>query len=184
MGSLYRYSLLGLLCLGLLGALVTGRSVAFLTDTGAASANQFAAGTVVLDVTESVVGALTVSSLVPGDAIWADVTLQNGGTLGLLYAMTTTTSGDPSLASALQLVIRTKSGTPCSAADGTVLYGPGELALAAFGDPAHGPHAGDRALAPGTSDALCFELALPAGVSPTLQARSVTATFTFDAEQQ
>ncbi len=123
------------------------------------------------------------SNLVPGDSFVARLTVQNSGDLNLIYAMTTTTSGDATLASTLQLTIRTKTANPCSSQDGTVVYGPGSLSAAAIGNATHGVQTGDRTLAAGASEDLCFTVSLPSGTSTTVQATSVGATFTFQAEQ-
>ncbi|HYN88879.1 MAG TPA: hypothetical protein VER55_10125 [Ardenticatenaceae bacterium] len=124
------------------------------------------------------------SNLVPGDSFTARLTVANGGTLGLRYAMSTSTTGDTTLASSLQLTIRAKTANPCSSLDGSVLYGPGSLNVAAIGNPAYGVDGGDRTLAAGSSEDLCFRVELPPTSGTSLQGKSVTPTFTFAGEQQ
>lgn len=178
-----RLLLTGVLVVGVLSGTVQGGTVAYFTGAAASTGNQFTVGTLVVAAGIAVGDTLTVSNLVPGESFTALLDVQNSGTLDLRYAMTTTTSGDASLASALQLTIRTKTNSPCSSLDGAVLYGPGSLGAAAIGDPAHGAQPGDRTLPPGGGEGLCFQVQLPSSASATLQGASVTATFTFLAEQ-
>ncbi|MBI4492969.1 MAG: hypothetical protein HY690_09270 [Chloroflexi bacterium] len=178
-----RLLLTGILVVGVLSGFVEGGTVAYFTSAATSAGNQFTAGTLTL-AAGIASGTLTVSNVVPGDSFTAQLTIQNGGNLDLRYAMASDTVGDADLKSALQLTVRTKTANPCSSLDGSVLYGPGNLDAAAFGSTAQGAQAGDRELAAGASEDLCFAVQLPSSASTTLQGKSVTVTFTFAAEQK
>ena len=176
-----RLLLTGVLLVGTLSGLVQGGTVATFTSSAASGSNQFTAGTLTLGVGLAA-GTLTVSNLVPGEQFTARLTVQNAGSLDLRYAMTTSPpAGASALADTLELTVRT-STDQCSTFTST-LYGPAPLGGAAFGDPARGQQAGDRTLASGASEDLCFTVALPPDADAALQGASVTATFTFSAEQ-
>jgi len=81
----------------------------------------------------------------------------------------------------LVLTVRDE-GSGCGTFDGAVLY-TGALSAAAFGDPAQGAQAGDRVLAAGADEVLCFRIALPIGSGNAFQDAATSATFTFSAEQ-
>ena len=81
------------------------------------------------------------------------------------------------------MTIRLKTSNPCSAEDGAILYGPGPLSGAAFGDPAQGAQAGDRVLAPGASEQLCIKVELPLSSGNETQNAATVASFVFDAEE-
>jgi hypothetical protein len=65
---------------------------------------------------------------------------------------------------------------------GTILYS-GALSSAAIGNPVHGQDVGDRALAAGTTESLCFTIVLPASAPASLSNTNVAPTFVFNAEQ-
>src|SRR5262249_24071454 len=54
---------------------------------------------------------------------------------------------------------------------------------ALVGDPTPGFQTGDRNLAAGSNEVLCFRLSLPIGTGNPFQGAATTTTFTFDAEQ-
>jgi hypothetical protein len=178
-----RLLLTGVLVIGVLGSLPQGNTRAYLTTAVSSTGNQFTAGNVQIGAGIASGDTLTMSNLVPGDSFIARLTIDNSGDLDLRYAVATTTSGDATLASTLQVTIRAETANPCSSEDGTVLYGPGSLSAAAIGDPAHGADAGDRTLAAGTSESLCFKVALPSSAPLSVQGVSAGATFNFSAEQ-
>ena len=125
----------------------------------------------------------TDGTILSGD--WADVPRgdsNNSGTLSLIYAVSTNLTGSAALASTLQLSVRAKTTNPCSVRDGAILYS-GDLTTAAIGDTAHGVQAGDRVLAAGATESLCFTVALPTSAVPSLVATNAAATFIFSAEQ-
>ena len=113
--------------------------------------------------------------------------MSNLGTLGLRYAVRSTTTEDV-LSGALVLSI--KSGvTTCDnanwSASGTTLFtGPlGSVASAALiGSVATGANPGDRSLASGASEVLCVNVTLPLAATVG-QGVTTSATFDFVAEQ-
>src|SRR5438067_10264598 len=97
--------LTGLLLIGALSGFVKGGTYAMYTATATSSANTFTSGTVTLGAGLTVPNSLTMTNLVPGDACDAQLNVTDSGTLPLYYALSTSTSGSASLASALQLTI-------------------------------------------------------------------------------
>lgn len=120
------------------------------------------------------------TAIFPGASGSATLNVSNGGTGALRYAMTTAATNADGKGLRDQLELTVTAGA-CPGAG--VLSGPGALSAAAFGNPAQGPHAGDRVLAAGTSEDLCFAWSLPLATGNAFQAAATTATFTFDAEQ-
>ena len=175
--------------LALLVGLLSATALGLFTDSDTVGANAFSTGTIdlVVSPTSAVV---TFNGMVPGDQVTAPLTVTNGpGGAQLRYAVTSTTT-ENTLAGQLQLTV--KSGvTTCTSAgfggSGTVLYGPAALGnttpLAIIGNAAQGAQAGDRTLAVGASEALCFNVSLPIATGNAFQNLSTTATFTFDSEQ-
>jgi hypothetical protein len=96
--------------------------------------------------------------------------------------MATSVVTGPALAGQLELTVRTL-GTSCAAFDGTTVVTTGALSGAAIGSNAQGSQAGDRTLAGGASETLCFRATLPTSTDDTFQNTSTRVTFTFDAEQ-
>jgi hypothetical protein len=161
--------------LAMLGA--GAMSLAVFTDSQAASGS-WSAGTVVLGVSPST--AFTASGIMPGDQGSQTVTVDNTGTGDLRYAMTSSATNDDAKGLAAQLDLTVQAGT--CAAPGATLYS-GSLDGASFGDPAQGGDAGDRDVAAGASDDLCFSWSFPLDSGNAYQGAATTATFTFDAEQ-
>jgi spore coat-associated protein N len=183
-------------------------AVSIFTSTAEVPSNAFTTGTVVIS-TLPTSALVTYTNMVPGDVVTAPLTVTNGGSLALRYAVTSTTTED-TLAAQLDLEI--KSGvTNCDdthfVSEGTTIYGPGDLGSMAginvVGDPTTGHQAGDRYLSgssdivdldgtypPGagadapTHEDLCFQVTLPSGTGDTFQGLTTTATFTFNAEQR
>jgi predicted ribosomally synthesized peptide with SipW-like signal peptide len=164
-------------------------ALALFTDTASVPSNTFSTGTVDISTSSDGVALLTFSDMAPGDQVTAPITVSNDGSLELRYAVTSTTT-ENTLAAQLDLTI--KSGvTACPnagfGADGTVLYGPAALGnttpINVIGNPSAGADTGDRTLAAGTDETLCFNLSLPLGTGNSFQNTSTTATFAFIAEQ-
>jgi len=172
----------GLLFLGLLSSPEPHGSLAYLTSSVVSTANLFTAGTVRLSDSLAIGSTLSMDNLIGGDNFDAQLDIASPGTVGLIYAVTTSITGSAALATTLQLTVRAKTTNPCASRDGSVLY-TGALAAAAIGDPAHGLQAGDRTLATGASESLCFTVALPLSAAPSLLSTTVAATFVFTAEQ-
>jgi hypothetical protein len=178
---------------------ITSLGSALFTDTASVAANTFTTGTV--DISTSPTTALvTLSGMAPGDMIIAPITVNNAGTLPLRYAVTSmaTNVDDKELMEQLELTI--KSGVvicqPPAAINtnfdipaavtlyGTTLSDLGSvIGLNLIGSPTAGADTGDRLLAAGASETLCFKVTLPLNSNDTFQGAATTATFTFVAEQ-
>ena len=153
-------------------------TLAIFTDSADATA-AFSTGTV--DLTAAPATVFTASGIYPGDNGSQTVTVTNGGTGTLRYAMSTSATNADGLGLAGQLALTITAGT-CPGAGGP-LYGSAALGSAAFGNPAQGAQAGDRTLAGAASEDLCFAWSLPSTTGNGFQGAATTATFTFAAEQ-
>ena len=187
-----RLLFLGTAGLAAAGMTAGASSLAVFTSSAAVPANTFTAGTVILNTTPTT-AVVTFSNMAPGDQVTAPLTVTNGGTLALRYAVSSVATNADSKGLMGQLVLSIKTGvTTCTTAgftlSGTSAYSGILGALTTtklIGDPAVGAQAGDRALPPTTlnSEALCFNVALPLATANAFQGATTTATFTFDAEQ-
>jgi hypothetical protein len=154
-------------------------SLAQFTDT-ASSTWSFTAGTIDISTNPTVFTAIT--NMMPGDNATQALTVTNGGTGDLRYAMSTTATN--ALGSQLQLTIKTEDGGGgCAAFTGTSVLAATTLNGAGFGNALQGAQAGDRNLAAGASEVLCFRVSLALSTGNAFQGASSAATFTFDAEQ-
>ena len=153
-------------------------TLAIFTDSANASA-AFSTGTV--DLTAAPATVFTASGIYPGDSGSQTVTVTNGGTGTLRYAMTTSATNADGLGLAAQLELTITAGT-CPGAGGPI-YGGAALGSAGFGNAAQGAQAGDRTLAGAASEDLCFAWSLPSTTGDAFQGAATTATFTFAAEQ-
>ncbi len=172
--------LLAALTIVSLGATVT--SLALFTDQKTVTGNTFTAGTIVLGVSPAT-ALLTATALMPGDNINGTLVVSNSGTGALRYAMSSssTNADGKNLATQMTLAVKT-IGTGCANFDGTSVYS-GSLASSAFGSATAGADPGDRSLAAGANETLCFRASLPLATGNTYQGAATTTTFTFDAEQ-
>ena len=173
--------------LAVAGSIFAFGSLALFSDQETVTGNAFSTGTVDLVATPAT-AVVTASDMAPGDQVTAELDVANSGTLEFRYSAGSTTTED-TLAS--ELVLTVKSGvTTCDDAnwtvDGTVIYS-GALGSTGgtpiIGDPTQGAQTGDRVLAAGANEALCFNVTLPLSATNAAQGLSTTATFTFDAEQ-
>jgi spore coat-associated protein N len=193
-GRRSRLTLLAVAGLAVAGMTAGASSLALFTSSASVPATTFSTGTVTL-TTNPTTALVTFAGMAPGDQVTAPITVTNGGTLALRYAVSSlATNADTPSPKGLkdQLVLTIKSGvTTCTdaayAADGTGLY-TGDLdSTAGFlvGNATSGFQAGDRSLPPTTSNSeiLCFHVALPIGTGDGFQSAATTATFTFAAEQ-
>jgi hypothetical protein len=168
-------------------AIVMFASLALFTDQDASTGNAFSTGSIDIAVTPAT-AVVTMPAMAPGDQVTAPLDVANNGTLELRYSAASTTTED---VLAAELVLTIKSGvTNCTdagwAATGTQLYSGalGSTATTAlFGSNVAGAQAGDRVLAAGGSEVLCFNVTLPLSAPNTVQGLTTTATFVFDAEQ-
>jgi hypothetical protein len=157
-------------------------SLAIFTDTDASSNNAFTAGSIDISVAPAT-ALLTAGAMMPGDSVNGSLVVRNQGTGALRYAMTSSwvDGPAPSLSAQMTLVVR-EVGSGCATFDGTILY-TGAASAALFGDPAQLAQAGDRNLASGANETLCFRATLPAATGNTYMGRTTTGAFTFSAEQ-
>ncbi len=187
-----RKSLVLLFVIGALSTFALYGSALF-TDSVVVDDNTFTTGTLDLQ-TNPATTLVTFNNMAPGDQFTAPLTVTNGGSLELRYAVqsTTTDPDEKNLAGQLVLTIKKYEGecnnTEFASDPSTPLY-TGSLGTEAsapiIGDMATGQDTGDRVLPPSTnnSEVLCFNVALPAETSNTFQNASTTATFSFVAEQ-
>jgi hypothetical protein len=170
-------ALLGALSLMTLGA--GSISLAQFTDSADAT---WAFNTGSIDISTNPTVFAAVNAMMPGDVETQSLTVLNGGSGDLRYAMTTTATG--ALGAQLELQVReADAGGGCAAFAGAVVVGATALDGAAFGNPAPTAHAGDRNLLAGASEELCFRVTLPLSTDDTFQNTSSDATFSFLAEQ-
>jgi hypothetical protein len=164
-----------------LAALTAGSgalSLAVFTDSSDAT-GAFSTGTV--DLVANPTTVFNASGIVPGASGSATVTVSNTGTGTLRYAMTSASTDADGKGLRDQLELTVVAGA-CPGA-GAPLFGAAAIAGAAFGDPTQGDDVGDRTLAAGTSEDLCFAWSLPLSTGDAFQNAATTTTFTFGAEQ-
>jgi hypothetical protein len=172
-----RRALLAILLASSLATLGAGAmSLAVFTDADATD-GAWSTGTISL-----VAGPATTfgaSGMMPGDTGVQTVTVLNDGTGELRYAMTSTETDPDGLLA--QMTVEIFAGA-CPAA-GVPLYS-GTFAGASLGDATQGSHAGDRVVAAGATDSLCFAWELPfLTTGNAFQDASGSAVFDFLGEQ-
>jgi hypothetical protein len=173
-----RRALLAILLASSLATLGAGAmSLAVFTDSKA-STGSWTSGTVILGVAPAT--AFTATGIMPGETGSQTITVSNTGTGALRYALSTTATNADTKGLAAQMTLTVKLGA-CPGA-GANLYS-GALGSAAIGSNLQGAQAGDRAVAAGASEQLCFAWSFPLASGNAFQAAATTATFTFDAEQ-
>ena len=160
-------------------------TLALFTDSAASAGNAFVVGTLAIGVSPTS-ALITLSGMVPGDSTTGTLTVSSTGNSTLRYAMTTATTNPDgkALRDQMTLVVKTKDTNTagCANFNGTQLFS-GTLAGGAIGDPAQGAQGGDRTLAGGASEVLCFRATLPGSTGNGFAGAATTATFTFSAEQ-
>jgi len=177
--------------LALLVGLMSQSALALFTHMDSAASSDFTRGT--LKITALADGGLfTLTNMAPGDQVTEPITVTNAGTPALRYAVTSTTTED-TLAAQLDLTIWDEAeegdaGTTCnSTAPASVLYGPAELGsttgIDVIGDATLGAQRGDRTLAAGASEVLCFRVSMPLSWNSTSQNLTTVPTYDFHAEQ-
>ena len=152
-----------------------------------------APGTIALRATE--VHGLTLASagMMPGDSITGALHLRNDGDGELRYSVTTSAVDGANDAGALSTVLAvTVRTTDIGAADGEACDEGSGLVVRAgatldadghlVGDPAQGSDPGDRTIAAGGSEILCFTVGLPLSVGNEFQGVSSTVSFAFVSE--
>lgn len=153
-------------------------TLALFTDSQNATAS-FSTGTI--DLTASPTTVFTASAIFPGDSGSQTVAVSNAGTGTLRYALSTSATNADGLGLATQLQLTITAGA-CPGS-GAPLYGAGALGSGAIGSSTQGAQAGDRTLAGGASEDLCFAWSLASTTGNAYQGAATTATFTFAAEQ-
>lgn len=148
-------------------------SLALFTDTESAGGS-FTAGKIDLTTNKAVL--FSVTGLMPGDTVPADIVVTNSGTESLRYAISTT---DDNSALADALTVSVYANNDCS---GTALA-TGAFGGSLLGSSTAGQNDGDRTLAGSSSETLCFAVSLPKEAPTTLESTSASVTFVFDAEQ-
>ena len=152
-------------------------SLAVFTDSKAAT-GAWTSGTVILGVAPATT--FNATGIMPGDTGSQTVTVSNTGTGALRYALTSTSTNTDGKGLAAQMTLTIKAAACGTAA--TTLY-TGTLAGAALGNPAQGADTGDRNVAAGATDSLCFSWSFPLASGNGFQAATTSSTFTFAAEQ-
>ena len=177
--------------LGAFAALATAATLALFTDQEVVGGNSFTTSSIDISVAPAS-AAISFTGMVPGDMVTDDLVVTNepgSGALRYSVSSTATNADSKGLKDQLLLAVKTVDvttpGTPCDNFDGTALYS-GDLDSAAgliLGDNTQGADAGDRTLAVGAVETLCFRVELPLATGNAFQSAATTATFTFDAEQ-
>ena len=163
----------------------TMMSLALFTDDTDVDNNNFSTGTIVL-TTNPTSALFSVSSMMPGDIVYGQLTVSNAGSGQLRYAMTSssTNADTKDLRSAVTLQVKEKAAGSCASDfTGADVMLSTALGSAAFGDPSPGDDTGDRTLASSTNEALCFKASLDVATDDDYQGASTVTTFTFQAEQ-
>ena len=176
---------IGATAIAVLAVSAGAMSLALFTDDTDMDNNAFTSGTIVL-TTNPTTALFTVPNMMPGDTTYGQLTVTNGGTGALRYAMTSTSTNADTLdlRDVVMLEIREKAAGTCAADfTGAVVMASDDLASAAFGSVAQGAQGGDRPLAVSGSEDLCFQANLPGGTGNAYQGATTTTTFTFHAEQ-
>ena len=160
-------------------------TIALFTDSAPNAGNAFVVGTVSIGVSPSS-ALIALTGMLPGDSTTGTLTVSSTGNSTLRYAISTaaTNPDGKALRDQMALVIKTKDTNTagCGNFNGTQLFN-GTLANGAVGDPAQGGQAGDRSLAGGASEILCFRATLPGSTGNAFAGAATNATFTFSAEQ-
>jgi hypothetical protein len=134
---------------------------------------------------------IPIGGLAPGAAIHGRHIVENTSAQPLRYALSSSSvNGDgKSLRDVVRVTIKTadpSSGpaASCDSFDGATLYS-GRLGArsAGFGDPRIGRHAGDRLLAAGQREALCFEIEMPLDAGNEFQGATTASVWTIAMEQ-
>jgi Camelysin metallo-endopeptidase len=170
-----------------LGSLTTN---ALFTDQEDVTSAGFVTGTLDLTGSPATVN-FNAGNMAPGDDVYGSLNLENTGSLQLRYAGTATATDPDTKGLRSVLDFSVYSGvTPVACANGNVGGGtqldttlPIGASRGLFGSPAVGAQAGDRVLAAGANEDLCFHASLDIGTGNPYQNATTVVTFTFDAEQ-
>lgn len=133
---------------------------------------------------------IPIGGLAPGAATRGRHIVENTSGQPLRYTLTSSSvDGDgKGLRDVVWVTIKasdpSSSDGSCDSFDGSTLYA-GRLGAtsAGFGDPRIGGHAGDRLLAPGQREALCFEIEMPLEAGNEFQGAVTASVWTIATEQ-
>ncbi|HEY0218032.1 MAG TPA: hypothetical protein VGC57_16700 [Cellulomonas sp.] len=176
-------AILGMAGLGLT-SLVTS---AVFTDNDDAGRTGIITGTVDVEAGDDVAFTLPSGNLAPGDSVFSPVTVQNSGSLALIYDLSYTATDR---ATATGGTVR-----PLSAQIGLSLYSVTDPAtctaagvasltpLTTIGSLSSGDITADRALIAGSAESLCVQVSLPAELATEFQDSAADLELTFSAEQ-
>ncbi|MEZ0448794.1 TasA family protein [Cellulomonas sp. ICMP 17802] len=190
--------------LAAIGATTLTTSAIF-TDNDSTSA-KIETGTVDLAIGQSVPFAFTPQNLAPGDSTYVPLQVQSNGSLALRYSISfdaTTAVGsttDPTLSPAAttgdlrDVLVLSAYDLPQAQCSATTFPATAPTALGTatswtsavtplVGSVAQGQDAGDRPLAAGGSEWLCFKVDFPLSADNSYQDTAVTLGLTFNAEQ-
>lgn len=171
--------------LGTLSGAVWAGTFATFTDS-ATSASTFSSGTIDLELSNEADDAydfatLSTSNMKPGDVTYAPITVENAGSLGYTYTMTSAESesvlsGELKLGAVTGAVTCNQAGyTTAVTVPTNVVITNGNLSAAAISTP--------RTVAAGSSEVLCVRVELPSTASDNFQGLTTTSTFTFAVTQ-
>jgi spore coat-associated protein N len=141
-----------------------------------------------------------IANAAPGDTNYSPVTISNAGSLDLRYAITGTSADEvPGAKYPLSDVVEYNVysvTSPANCSKGGIADSSSQLLTSSpvklppssstdvVGNPQPGPNPGDRTIgASGSDNNLCITSTLPIDVNSNYAAESLTATFTFNAEQ-
>jgi spore coat-associated protein N len=170
-----------------------GATSSLLTTSASPGVSMFTTGSVIIGTDPATV-ALQAQNMALGDSVVRSVTVTNGGSLQLRYAITSTVTGSSTLAAGLQLTVWDENAEAdqdlacASTPPGTKLYSAGVIGSTSattniVGNVTQGAQTGDQTLNAGATQQLCLLVALPSNASSSLASQSLSATFTWNAEQ-
>jgi len=166
-------------------------SSALFTDQESTSAATLSTGTIAITTGGSYSTNFPTSGMLPGDAKYGTITVINGGADARLSSLASWSAANE-LSNALE--IRMVAITSTDVCDSTTSFSSPlnsavkpatstDTTVTMFGDPTAGDDTGDRALADGATNYYCVQLLLPSATGNTVQDKTSSLTFTFDAEQ-
>lgn len=147
--------------------------------------NELASASVSVEVGEQLL-LIDASAMAPGDRLPGRLVLDNDGSLPLRYSLLAepTDAASPLLDVLDWSVWHDARAGSCQPIPAATLYeGPVIDDGPLIGDPAIGLDAGDRSLAPGQSEVICFVVELPLGTSNAFQGTAAQVDLVVVAEQ-
>ena len=171
----------------LVGAAVASAAPLF---PGAAGANQPGAAAGLHGGERHTLGIPT-GNLTPGDTVRGRHVVANGASQSVRYSLSSASANDDgkSVRDIFQVTIRladqaSGAAATCEQFDGQILYdGPLGASTAGFGDAQMGGQTGDRPLASGQSETLCFEITMPGETGNEYQGATTSTAWTIATEQ-